>query len=122
MTGPQIDGFTPAQRFFLAWGQIRCERSTPEAARRQVHGDQRARAVPGRRRGLEPARVRRRVWLHGGRGDGTGEPLPDLVTAAIARRHARLNRSRSCDETQGRDPGLLGRPRRPPTGMSPGFV
>jgi len=44
-TGPLVDGFTPAQRFFLAWGQIRCERSTPEAARRQVHGDQHA---PGR--------------------------------------------------------------------------
>jgi putative endopeptidase len=35
-TGPKIDGFTPAQRFFLAWGQIRCENVTPEAARRQA--------------------------------------------------------------------------------------
>jgi len=38
-TGPRIDGFTPAQRFFLAWGQIRCENTTPQAARSQVHGD-----------------------------------------------------------------------------------
>jgi putative endopeptidase len=38
-TGPMIDGFTPAQRFFLAWGQIRCENTTPRAARVQVQGD-----------------------------------------------------------------------------------
>jgi putative endopeptidase len=38
-TGPMIDGFTPAQRFFLAWGQIRCENTTPRAARAQVQGD-----------------------------------------------------------------------------------
>jgi predicted metalloendopeptidase len=37
--GPRIDGFTPAQRFFLAWGQIRCENTTPRAARAQVQGD-----------------------------------------------------------------------------------
>jgi endothelin-converting enzyme/putative endopeptidase len=35
-TGPTIDGFTPAQRFFLAWGQIRCENATPESERRQA--------------------------------------------------------------------------------------
>jgi predicted metalloendopeptidase len=38
-TGPTIDGFTPAQRFFLAWGQIRCENVTPETARRQALTD-----------------------------------------------------------------------------------
>ena len=43
--GPAIDGFTAAQRFFLAWGQIRCENATPEAARRQVESDAHA---PGR--------------------------------------------------------------------------
>jgi len=36
---PRIDGFTPAQRFFLAWGQIRCENTTARAARAQVQGD-----------------------------------------------------------------------------------
>ncbi|HEX3476178.1 MAG TPA: M13 family metallopeptidase [Kofleriaceae bacterium] len=40
-----IDGFTPAQRFFLAWAQIRCENTTPEAARVAVHSDPHA---PGR--------------------------------------------------------------------------
>ena len=39
MAGPPIDGFTPAQRFFLAWAQIRCENATPETARALVHGD-----------------------------------------------------------------------------------
>jgi putative endopeptidase len=30
---------TAAQRFFLAWAQIRCENTTPQAARNQVHSD-----------------------------------------------------------------------------------
>jgi endothelin-converting enzyme/putative endopeptidase len=38
-TGPRIGGYTPAQRFFLAWGQIRCENVTPEAMRRQALTD-----------------------------------------------------------------------------------
>jgi putative endopeptidase len=37
--GPLRDGFTPLQRFFLAWGQIRCENVTPEAERRQALTD-----------------------------------------------------------------------------------
>lgn len=32
-TVPKIDGFTPAQRLFLGWGQIWCESNTPEIAR-----------------------------------------------------------------------------------------
>ncbi|HSR99418.1 MAG TPA: M13 family metallopeptidase, partial [Kofleriaceae bacterium] len=39
LDGPPIEGFTPAQRFFLAWGQIRCENTTPRSARAQVQGD-----------------------------------------------------------------------------------
>ena len=45
LAGPPIDGFTPAQRFFLAWAQIRCENATPETARALVHRDPHA---PGR--------------------------------------------------------------------------
>ena len=30
---PPIDGFTPAQRFFLGWGQVWCENVTKEALR-----------------------------------------------------------------------------------------
>lgn len=39
-SGPKIDGFTPAQRFFVAWGQIRCENVTSEAERRQALTDE----------------------------------------------------------------------------------
>jgi len=35
----KIDGFTPAQRFFLAWGQIWRTNIRPEAARQQVQTD-----------------------------------------------------------------------------------
>ena len=44
-TGPKIDGYTPAQRFFLAWGQIRCENVTPERAKQLVASDEHS---PGR--------------------------------------------------------------------------
>jgi predicted metalloendopeptidase len=44
-TGAAKDGFTPAQRFFLAWAHIRCENMTPEAAHRQALHDQHS---PGR--------------------------------------------------------------------------
>jgi endothelin-converting enzyme/putative endopeptidase len=37
--GPSIDGLTPAQRFFVAWGQIRCENVTPEKAHLLVKTD-----------------------------------------------------------------------------------
>ncbi|HEY0480784.1 MAG TPA: M13 family metallopeptidase [Kofleriaceae bacterium] len=60
-TGPPIDGFTPAQRFFLAWAQIRCENTTPEAARLQVHSD-----------GHSPGR-----W----RVNGVVRNMPELATA-----------------------------------------
>ena len=35
----KIDGFTPQQRFFLAWGQIWCQNIRPEAARLRVQID-----------------------------------------------------------------------------------
>jgi len=43
--GATIDGFTPAQRFFLSWAQIRCENVTPEVAHRRAVSDEHA---PGR--------------------------------------------------------------------------
>lgn len=36
---PLIDGFTQAQRFFLAWAQIRCENVTNAEMRRRTHSD-----------------------------------------------------------------------------------
>lgn len=43
----KIDGFTPQQRFFLAWSQIWCENVRPEAARLQAQTDPHS---PGRDR------------------------------------------------------------------------
>jgi putative endopeptidase len=36
---PKIDGFTPEQRFFLAWGQVWCQNVRPEAARLRAQTD-----------------------------------------------------------------------------------
>jgi len=36
---PKKDGFTPAQRLFLGWGQIWCQNMTPQAARLQAQTD-----------------------------------------------------------------------------------
>jgi putative endopeptidase len=44
---PKIDGFTPEQRFFLAWGQIWCQNVRPEASRLRVQIDPHS---PGRYR------------------------------------------------------------------------
>ena len=36
---PTIDGFTPDQQFFIAWGQFRGDALRPEFARTMVQGD-----------------------------------------------------------------------------------
>jgi endothelin-converting enzyme/putative endopeptidase len=36
---PTIDGFTPEQQFFIAWGQFRGDAVRPEMARTMVQGD-----------------------------------------------------------------------------------
>lgn len=36
---PEIDGFTPEQRFFLGWAQVWASKYTPEAARLQAQSD-----------------------------------------------------------------------------------
>ena len=38
----RLNPAAPAQRFFLAWGQIRCENQTPEAERQQALGNEHA--------------------------------------------------------------------------------
>jgi endothelin-converting enzyme/putative endopeptidase len=38
-SAPAIDGFTPAQQFFIAWGQWRGDEVRPEAQRLQIQGD-----------------------------------------------------------------------------------
>ncbi|HEX3764914.1 MAG TPA: M13 family metallopeptidase [Kofleriaceae bacterium] len=74
--GPRIDGVTPAQRFFLAWGQIRCENVTPEAARLQVHNDPHS---PGR-------------W----RVDGVVRNLPEFAAAFGCPRGAAMAPAERC--------------------------
>ena len=44
---PKIDGFTPEQRFFLAWGQVWCQNVTPENTRLRAQVDPHS---PGRYR------------------------------------------------------------------------
>jgi endothelin-converting enzyme/putative endopeptidase len=44
---PKIDGYTPEQRFFLAWGQIWCQNVRPEMSRMLVQVDPHS---PGRER------------------------------------------------------------------------
>ena len=36
---PTIDGFTPDQQFFIAWGQFRGDEMRPEAQRKMIQGD-----------------------------------------------------------------------------------
>lgn len=36
---PTVDGFTPEQQFFIAWGQFRGDAIRPEAAHTMVQGD-----------------------------------------------------------------------------------
>ncbi len=36
---PTVDGFTPDQQFFIAWGQFRGDEMRPEAQRKMVQGD-----------------------------------------------------------------------------------
>jgi putative endopeptidase len=36
---PMIDGFSPEQQFFIAWGQFRGDAVRPEFARTMVQGD-----------------------------------------------------------------------------------
>jgi predicted metalloendopeptidase len=36
---PAIDGFTPEQRFFLAWAQIWCENASDQDIRRRAQED-----------------------------------------------------------------------------------
>jgi putative endopeptidase len=38
--GPEVDGFTPAQQFFISYGQIWCQNSTDEVARLRARTDE----------------------------------------------------------------------------------
>jgi putative endopeptidase len=48
---PQFDGFTPEQRFFLSWAQLRRQNIRPEALRQQIQTDPHS---PGQYRTIGP--------------------------------------------------------------------
>ena len=63
-----IDGFTPEQRFFLAWAQVWRTNARPEYLRQQVITDPHSPGpVPHHRPAHEHARVLRGLRLQGGR-------------------------------------------------------
>ena len=58
---PTIDGFTPEQQFFIAWGQFRGDETRPETQRTDGPGRSASdREVPRHRTAVEPPRVRDR--------------------------------------------------------------
>ena len=81
---PTIDGFTPEQQFFIAWGQFRGDAVRPEFARTMVQGDPHPIGEVSRHRtGVEPAGVPEGVRVSGECSDGpaTWRPLLGLVGA-----------------------------------------
>jgi putative endopeptidase len=78
---PTLDGFTPEQQFFIAWGQFRGDAIRPETQRLMIQGDphptgkyrvmgplsnmpefQRAFSCPGRSAMVRPSEKRCEVW------------------------------------------------------------
>ena len=85
-----IDGYTPQQRFFLAYGQIWCQNVTDSAG--AGAGDYRS-ALAGtmarQRSGAELGRVPGGVWLQGGPAHGARTGVPGVVGIAFWRRSSR---------------------------------
>ena len=78
-----IDGFTPEQRFFLAYARARLTVLRPEAARMMLATDPAlAGPLPRERPAVEHARVRAGVRVQGGGPDGEAGELEseDLVS------------------------------------------
>ncbi len=69
-----IDGFTPEQQFFIAWGQFRGDEIRPEAQRLMVQSDPHPdREIPRDRPALEPAGIPGGVELQSRRAHGPPE-------------------------------------------------
>jgi len=81
-TLPAKDGFTEAQRFFLAFGQIWCDNEREELKRQQIQTNPHSSRVPRQWSGFEYAGVPQafgcKIVSH-----GQAEFLPPLVTAAL---------------------------------------
>ena len=80
----KVDGYTPAQRFFLSWGQIWCTADREETSRMRAVIDPHS---PGKFRVngvlLQHAGVPEGVRLQGRPADGRGECLSGVVTAGV---------------------------------------
>ena len=69
-----IDGFTPEQQFFIAWGQFRGDEIRPEAQRLMVQADPHPdREVPRHRAAVELAGISESMELQGRCADGRPE-------------------------------------------------
>ena len=77
---PLIDGFTPEQRFFLAWAQIWRRNSTPQALRLQVRVDPHS---PSMFRTNGPLSNMPSFYKAFGCGDDEGMVRPDDVRAKV---------------------------------------
>ena len=76
----KIDGYTPAQRFFISYAQIWCENSHRTGLSRLAHDRSAlARAVPRQRRGAELRPVRQGLRLPQGPAHDAGQTLRRLV-------------------------------------------
>jgi len=62
----EIDGYTPAQRYFLAYGQIWCQNVTDQEARKRRWPIRILRTVARERRGAELGRISAGVRMQGG--------------------------------------------------------
>jgi len=71
----EIDGYTPAQRYFLAYGQIWCQNVTDQEARKRALADPHSPDVARERRGAELGRISAGVRMQGGTADGFRECL-----------------------------------------------
>ena len=75
-----IDGYTPQQRFFLAYGQIWCQNVTDQQARVLAITDPHSPGtLAGEWGGAEFGCVPGGIWLQGRSADGERESLPGLV-------------------------------------------
>ena len=90
---PTIDGFTPEQQFFIAWGQFRGDAMRPESQRTMVQGDPHPIGkYPRHRPALEPAGVpagvlvqaRTRRWC------GRSRAVRSLVSESLITDHESL--------------------------------
>ena len=88
---PTIDGFTPEQQFFIAWGQFRGDEIRPETQRTDGAGRSAPdREVPRDRAAVEPAGVPEGVRVQGRCADGAaeGKTLRSLVSIASRKNKA----------------------------------